>query len=325
MTETLVKLEEINRSQIVDSTGTTFSEFRRTLAPRYGIVWRDISIGYLALVLTAFFAVYVQDKGGLVSIIAIFVCAGLFGYFLAYLQLFFHEAAHYNLAKNRKTNDTLANLFIGTLVGQEITVYRPIHLMHHRFLGTVNDTEHSYFDALTWKYILESITGVRVLKVLGSREKVMKEKAETAKGNKKSNINLQLLIGLVVNALIVGLSFYLGFTILTLSWLIGMLVVFPFFGAVRQLLEHRGENATRSNDYSKTAHGEVNRLFGDGPIASTLGGAGFNRHLLHHWEPAISYTCFKELEKYLMDTQVKEYLDSRRTGYFRTFVSLFGK
>jgi len=33
------------------------------------------------------------------------------------------------------------------------------------------------------------------------------------------------------------------------------------------------------------------RLFGDDFFSCTFGGAGFNRHLLHHWEPQISYTC----------------------------------
>lgn len=324
MTDALTKLEDLTRSEIVNSSGKTFPEFRKHLRPNYFVVWRDIAGGYFALILTAILALSVQNNSLVIKIITILLCSGLFGYFLAYLQLFFHEAAHYNIAKDRKVNDKIANIFIGAIVGQDITVYRPIHLMHHRYLGTVNDTERSYFDALTWKYILESLTGIRVLKVLGGREKVMKSKNES-KTNQKSNINSQLFIGFVTNALIVGFCLWAGYYVMAISWVLGMAVVFPFFGAVRQLLEHRGEQSNRNNDYSVVPHGEVNRLFGDGPIASTLGAAGFNRHLLHHWEPAISYTCFKELESYLMDTQVRTYLESRRAGYFSTFITLFGK
>jgi len=324
MTDALTKLEDLTRSEIVNSSGRTFPEFRKHLRPNYFVVWRDIAGGYLALILTAVLTLSVQNNSLVIKIITVLLCSGLFGYFLAYLQLFFHEAAHYNIAKDRKVNDKLANIFIGAIVGQDITVYRPIHLMHHRYLGTVNDTEHSYFDALTWKYILESLTGIRVLKVLGGREKVMKSKNES-KTNQKSNINSQLFIGFVTNALLVGFCLWAGYYVMAISWVLGMAVVFPFFGAVRQLLEHRGEQSNRNNDYSVVPHGEVNRLFGDGPIASTLGAAGFNRHLLHHWEPAISYTCFKELESYLMDTQVRNYLESRRAGYFSTFITLFGK
>ncbi len=324
MMETLTKLEDMTRSEIVNGNGITFPAFRKQLRPNFAVVWRDITGGYLALILTALIALSVQGNSLVINILTVLFCSGLFGYFLAYLQLFFHEAAHYNIAKDRKLNDKLANIFIGAIVGQDITVYRPIHLMHHRFLGSVNDTERSYFDALTWKYILESLTGIRVLKVLGAREKIMKSKNES-KANQKSNINLQLFIGFVTNALIVGFCLWAGYYVMAISWVLGMAVVFPFFGAIRQLLEHRGEQSNRNNDYSVVPHGEVNRLFGDGPIASTLGAAGFNRHLLHHWEPAISYTCFKELETYLMDTQVRNYLESRRAGYFSTFITLFGK
>lgn len=324
MTETLTKLEDMTRSEIVNSNGMTFPMFRKQLRPNYIVVWRDIVGGYLALILTAVIALSVQDNSLMIKILTVILCSGIFGYFLAYLQLFFHEAAHYNIAKERKLNDRLANIFIGAIVGQDITVYRPIHLMHHRYLGTVEDTEHSYFDALTWKYILESLTGIRVLKVLGGREKVMKSKNDS-KNKQKSNINTQLFIGFVTNAFIVGFCLWSGYYVMAISWVLGMIVVFPFFGAVRQLLEHRGEQSNRNNDYSVVPHGEVNRLFGDGPVASTLGAAGFNRHLLHHWEPAISYTCFKELETYLMDTQVRDYLESRRAGYFSTFITLFGK
>lgn len=321
---TLEKLEDIQRSAIINSAGLTFSDFRKQLKPKYFTVWRDISFGYVMLSITALVAILAQGQTMTVQIIIGTVCAGVFGYFLAYLQLFFHEAAHYNIAKDRKRNDKLANMFIGALVGQDITVYRPIHLMHHRYLGTIEDTEHSYFDALTLKYILESMTGIRVLKVLSSREKVMKTKEQTQQ-RKLSNVNAQLLIGAVLNASIVLGAILMSWYILAISWTVGMLVVFPFFGAVRQLLEHRGENARKDQDYSVVPHGEVNRMFGDGMLASTLGAAGFNRHLLHHWEPAISYTCFKELENYLMDTQVASFVKSRQTSYISTFLSLFGK
>lgn len=324
MITSLEKLEDIQRSTIVNSKGISFPEFRKQLTPKYFTVWRDIAFGYVVLILTGFGAVRAQQETLMIQMIVGILCSGVFGYFIAYLQLFFHEAAHYNIAKDRKKNDRLANVFIGALVGQEISVYRPIHLMHHRYLGTVEDTEHSYFDALTWKYILESMTGIRVLKVLTSREKVMQAKEQTQQ-RKLSNVNSQLLLGALLNAVIVLGSLWMSWYVLALSWGIGMLVVFPFFGAVRQLLEHRGENASREQNYAQVAHGEVNRMFGDGPLASTLGGAGFNRHLLHHWEPAISYTCFKELEQYLMDTQVADFVRSRQTGYFATFTSLFGK
>jgi fatty acid desaturase len=115
----------------------------------------------------------------------------------------------------------------------------------------------------------------------------------------------------------------LGLWAAAAAWLLGVAVMFPFFGALRQLLEHRDDKAAASVDYRLTDHGAVTRMFGDGPFASTFGGAGFNRHLLHHWEPTVSYTRLKDLEAFLADTDLKDALAQRTTSYGRTFLCLF--
>ena len=92
---------------------------------------------------------------------------------------------------------------------------------------------------------------------------------------------------------------------------------------LRPTLEHRDEKARKAVNYFKVPHGIINRLFGDGPIASTLGGAGFNRHLLHHIEPKISYTRLKEFERYLLDTRFKDEIKRHQTTYWETFIELF--
>jgi fatty acid desaturase len=321
----LQQLEDMKRDQIINSRGVSYTEFKKTLTPKYAMAWRDICLGYLALILTGYGAVcmdrYYPSSWMPLTII---ICAMLFGYIHQYIQLFLHEAAHYNLAKDRKKNDKLANIFIGSIVGQDIKMYRPIHLMHHRHLGTTEDTEHSYFDALTLKFIIESLTGIRVIKVLTHREKTLQARP-TPGGDepKKSTFGMQFILGALINGTIVVGAALLGWWSLAISWSIGFLIVFPFFGSVRQLLEHRSEAAQNSVDYSKTAHGQTNRMFGTGIIASTLGAAGFNRHLLHHWEMQLSYTILRDVEEFLMDTQAAPILEKSRTGYFRTFAHLF--
>jgi fatty acid desaturase len=109
---------------------------------------------------------------------------------------------------------------------------------------------------------------------------------------------------------------------LAAAWTLGTLSVLPLLVSLRQLLEHRSEGADASCDYSMQDHGAVNRLFGDGPIASTLGGAGFNRHLLHHWEPQISYTRLRELEMYLRRTGAADEIQQRQSTYIQTFWTL---
>ena len=73
-------------------------------------------------------------------------------------------------------------------------------------------------------------------------------------------------------------------------------------------------------------HGEVNRLFGNNFFSRFFGGAGFNKHLLHHINPSISYTKFKDLEKKLNEnTKYKELLGQSKSSYGGIFFKLFFK
>jgi len=137
--------------------------------------------------------------------------------------------------------------------------------------------------------------------------------------------NTMLVAGAIVNLIILVTLFAVGLWQVALIWFVGIGVMFPFFAALRQLLEHRHEDADSSIDYHTVDHGIRNRIFGEGIIANTMGGAGFNRHILHHWDPQVSYTRLKEVERFLADTLLAPTLQKHRTSYFETFITLFKK
>lgn len=303
---------DFRRSELVDASGRTFRSQRRLWTPRFGIVWLHILAGHVALVALGVFC-WLQF-GGAMAVVQVVVGAVGFGYVHAYLQLFLHEAAHYNLAPDRRINDRLANLVIGAWVGVGIEAYRPTHLDHHRHLGTTRDTERSYFNALDLRLILESITGVHVLRVLTGRKRDPEPTGTSSKA--------PLIQAVVMHAAILLVAFWAGRYVLMIAWVMGIATFFPFFMTIRQLMEHRSLTASSDVDYAEVDHGVVNRMFGTGPLASTLGGAGFNRHLLHHWEPQVSYTRLGEMERFLMATPMAAVLDANRTSYTKTFVGL---
>jgi hypothetical protein len=107
-----------------------------------------------------------------------------------------------------------------------------------------------------------------------------------------------------------------------LAWCVAVIVIYPFCNTMRQLLEHRALDAPPDADFTRVAHGPVNRLFGSDPLSRTFGAAGFNRHLLHHWHPAASYTRFDDLEAFLMATPLRPALDAARTTYPATWRAL---
>ncbi len=88
------------------------------------------------------------------------------------------------------------------------------------------------------------------------------------------------------------------------AWAVGVGGVYPLLNSTRQLLEHR--------DDADPARGALTRMFTKGPLSSIIGGAGFNRHLLHHWDASVSYTRFRELEDRLQPTDARPIMTRAR-------------
>jgi len=303
------------RGSLRDSSGRTYAEFVGNLRPNYLRVWFDIFSGYFALILTL--AALVSVNGPLfLKFLACGAASISVGYWIAYLQLFMHEAAHYNLAKNRPRNDLLANLFVCAIGAQEVSRYRSIHFQHHRALGTTADTENSYLNALTFRFLAEVLFGIRSFRVFRHRNQTVQKEGT------RSYLSPWLIETILIHAGIILGAVYLARIELAVSWLAGWLLAFPFWGTLRNILEHRSEAIVGEIDDFCEDHGPFTRIFGNDPISSTFGGAGFNRHLLHHWEPQVSYTRLPDLEIFLMHTAMRNVVNARRSSYYRCFVTL---
>ncbi len=316
------------RTELVDAEGTPFTRLLKDLAPDFPRVWRDIALGYGGLVWSCASAVWLARLGPLGMIGAVLFGAGGIGFWIAYIQLFIHEGAHANLAKNRKTSDLLCDLCIGWMIGSSVRKYRRVHFEHHRAFGTTGDAENTYFRPLDGAFIVKALTGWRVAEVLLARARLTAPKAKVQSAAKPEGMvrdKLVLLGGVAAHCAILAVLFLTGGTAAALAWALGVGVVFPFFGALRQLLEHRSPEARGPVDYREVDHGAYTRLFGNGPFARLFGAAGFNRHLLHHWEPSVSYTCFDQLEDVFERVGMGPAMDARRTTYGAAFRALYNR
>lgn len=318
-------LEDILKGKILDKEGLSYMSFRKKLTPNYLLVWKDILLGYFLLFLGFLAAIYVQLFPIYVQVLSVVFIAAWFGYFVAYLGLFIHEAAHYNIHPNKKTNDILSDLFLGIFIGESTSYYRVTHWEHHKLLGKTTDTENSYFNALTLKFVLETLFLIHAFRIVFTRTKRVQKNELFDEETKKQKTKM-LILGIFFNLVILITSFYFSLWVLLFSWVIGMASFFPLFTATRQLLEHRDELASKWNDYFKINHGKYTRLFQNNFFSRLFGGAGFNQHLLHHFDPQISYTNFDELENFLRNTDsCKEIIESSKTTYIHTFILLFNK
>jgi hypothetical protein len=88
------------RAGLRDSDGNRYTDFLRTLKPDYRMVQRDIALGYAMLGVSCAVTIALARIGP--SIWLTVACGStLIGYWVAYLQLFLHEAAHFNLTDER--------------------------------------------------------------------------------------------------------------------------------------------------------------------------------------------------------------------------------
>lgn len=298
---------------IVSDDGVRWVDFRKTLRPRYGIVWRDIGLCYLSLavgVLAVAVASQVWPAWAAGALVAPAACWT--GFWLHSLFLFGHEAAHANLAPRRRTNDRLGDWFVWLLYGSTTVNYRHTHMAHHAHLGDHDDTETTYHLCLSVLNMLKAVTGIHVLEVLLRKQRLGETRR---KSSRTSSGLLASLRSFTVHAAIVAGLLLMGFHLGALTWVVAVGAVFPLLATVRTIVEHRHLEASCDVDFSVELHGPVNRLFGTGLVSRTFGSAGFNQHLLHHWDPAISYTRFEEMEQFFSRTPLAADMEASRTGY----------
>jgi fatty acid desaturase len=288
-----------------------YSAFRKSLPPRYGVVWRDIVAGYV-LVATTVAAVVVAERKLATpwALLVVPIASGLLGLAFHFIGLFLHEAAHGGLATKRPTNDRLCNLVVGPLVGSDIRSYRPVHLAHHGYIGTTADTERTYFNDLNVRFIVESLTGIRALRVLLLRHAVRESRPSEPRRLGVAATAALFHLVVVVTLVLTGAIWA------AITWVLALAAWFPFLGSLRQLLEHRADWADAAVDYAEHDHGAFTRVFAP-HYTRLFGGAGFDRHLLHHWEPTLSYTRLPDMERYLVASPVGDVIQARRTTYLR--------
>lgn len=99
------------RGKLIGSNGERYVAFVRGLKPRYAIVYRDIAVGYVLLAVS-FGLTVIAPAWGIPKLIAALLGACLVGYWVAYLQLFLHEGAHYNLAGTKDRSDRICDFAI---------------------------------------------------------------------------------------------------------------------------------------------------------------------------------------------------------------------
>jgi len=297
----------------------SYGDFRRTLSPKYFRNAIPLFTSLLMISLIIFAATNLKNKQGgfyLISLLLLSILLGL----IAHKQLLLvHEGAHFHLAKNRVLNDLLSNLFAGIFVGTEIKSYRYIHNKHHQELGNSLDPENSYAEEFDLTWIFTALLGIRVIKTLFKRQKVEQSRKQL----------VMLLSSMMFHLIIIYTLFKLSGVFTVLVWILGFFIIMPFFGSIRNILEHKFQMDVADLDNLESSLEIVpkytTRIFTKSYFSKILGVAGFDRHLIHHWDPSIAAINLGAVNNFLLTTELGPMLRELPTTYTKAFLRVLKK
>jgi fatty acid desaturase len=295
---------------------TSVSQFLGRARQNYAAVWIDIAVGWVVLVTLVASAAFLERGGVLAPIVLL---SAPIGFFIAYIHLFMHEAAHYGLAPRKNLNDRLANIFIGSLLALDVKRYRQIHMLHHKHHGDSQDAENVYLNRLTLRFLVETLFLITPLKVVRRRMTAL-QKQPVAKEDAPKRSKLLPLATLSIHAAVLISLLSNGLYVTAVTWIIGIVSWFPLFAALRPMLEHRRQDAPID---PSVEHGPYNRMFKRTLFARFFGGAGFHLHLLHHLEPSVPYTALPLFKEELANLGLANELELSESTYAQTFRTLY--
>jgi len=296
---------------------SSYGEFRKSLKPQYIKNSLPLATTLAMIFSLLLITTKLNNLNGLINFACILIISVFLGLVAHRQLLLVHEGAHFHLAKNRFFNDVLSNLFAGIFVGTEIKSYRFIHNKHHQGLGTDLDPENSYSEEFDLTWLFTALLGIRVIKTLFKRQKIEQS------GKQLLMLNASACFHLVV---LILLNEFLGITS-SIAWGLGYFIVMPFFGSIRNVLEHKYEMDQIDLKKIESIEGitlpiYTTRLFTEKLMSKIFGVVGFDRHLIHHWDPSISALNLGKVNEFLLTTELGPMLRDLPTTYTKAFLRL---
>ena len=315
-------------ANLENSQGITYGIFRSNLKVNYSRSRFSVYLNWIAI----FFILFLIAK--LNSILVLLTLTVILSLLQHRILLVIHEGAHFLFSKSRTANDIFSNVFSGWFVLNSVQKYRESHLQHHRNLGTPNDPEATYMDTLDLTWMLAAISGLKTLKSVLRVNRLRNNKVIPTKKN-YSGLYVPI-IGAITHFSICYIFLALINYKLFLIWFLSTYILAPLLGILRNLLEHRYVEAVDPRiwevllDSKGMKVREVNlnvttRIFTQSVLSKFYGSMGFTRHLIHHWDPSISFQNLKFVHAFLLDTHIGPLMKLTDSTYTRAFIALWNR
>jgi len=205
------------------------------------------------------------------------------------LLILYHDAVHGHFARDARVNDFMVNLFVGIPAMLPVEVYRPLHIDHHRELGTDRDPERQLlYVNQAWNYQPLPF-GALLRQLLG--DLLIVNGARTIAAWRKSRpfppMSAQTMIIAAAWIIALGLSIYAQPAVAMIAlalWILPLLTLTQLLQKLRSYAEHSGGPGVTPGwqDWTYSWRpGLLGRM--------TIWPYNINRHREHHQQPGLAW------------------------------------
>ena len=263
----------------------------------------------MALVLHCWAVIAAAIAAGVIWPLSIPLMVLLIGNRQLGLFILMHDAAHGLLHANRRINDRLARWFCGS----ELTIYRPYHLQHHRFVQQSEDPDlvlsapFPVTPGSLRRKIIRDLTGQTFFK------QRFGQLADKLKGRQRGESPWPLIASEVVHQRVFLISNGLGLALFSaaglgwawlLMWLLPMATWLPLVSRLRNIAEHAliAQNGTDPLRHARTTRANwLERLF--------IAPYWVNYHGEHHMFTQIPCWSLPHAHRLLTERRVTERME----------------
>jgi len=199
-----------------------------------------------------------------------------------------HEASHYLIWADRRSNDLITNLFASLPICHTVASYRMTHVDHHRYLRSVNDPSGYVtgpgLSRADIRHTLLALLAGRLVWELAARSLLGRRLAAQAAGEAdemKATDRRRLILVAVYQLAAGGVAYATGCVDLWIAWLVVVMTITPTLEGIRSMVEHRFPDDVELRQHTRSHHRNI--------VVSGLLAPFFQYHWEHHLFPTIPH------------------------------------
>jgi fatty acid desaturase len=209
------------------------------------------------------------------------------------LGLWMHEGIHGLIARNKTWNDVIVAALLTGPLFVPIQAFRDRHMLHHRHLGTPEDTKSVIFTRIDgrhfWLFLLKTCFGLQLVTVAAGYLSTHAARKHSAAVSARRWMADVAAIGITQGVLLGAVSCIGTWTLYLWLWVLPWLTINRLINGLRSVIEHQ--------PLPPQHHPFTRRLRPTMLDRALFCRVGFQYHWTHHCYPNVPYFNLRLLER----------------------------